>query len=71
MDWTKRSDEKEELDDLSFSGEALTKSLDELAWVHKYLGGHQITIRTIRKAIKKLGAEEERKEYKRASANGN
>lgn len=51
MNWKQRSSKMEELDDMGISGDELTKSLDELSWVHKYLGGHFITVRTLKNAL--------------------
>lgn len=51
MNWKQRSSKMEELDDMGISGDGLTKSLDELSWVHKYLGGHFITVRTLKHAL--------------------
>jgi 2-polyprenyl-3-methyl-5-hydroxy-6-metoxy-1,4-benzoquinol methylase len=57
MNWNERSGEKEELDDLNFSGPELEQSLDELSWVHRYLGGHNITIRTLQNALDRIPKE--------------
>lgn len=57
MNWKQRSAEKEELDDLDFSGPELEKSLDELSWVHNYLGGKQITLRALKRAVSLLSID--------------
>lgn len=59
MNWKQRSAEKEELDDLEFSGPELEKSLDELSWVHNYLGGRQITLRALKRALSLISYDTE------------
>lgn len=47
-----RSPEKELIDDLSLDNDALRQNLEELATINKYLGGNQVTISGLTKALK-------------------
>jgi ubiquinone/menaquinone biosynthesis C-methylase UbiE len=47
-----RSPEKELIDDLSLDNDALRQNLEELATINKYLGGNQVTISGLIKALK-------------------
>ncbi len=47
-----RSTQKELMDDFNLSGGELTKNLDEIAIINKYLGGHSVTISGLKKLLK-------------------
>lgn len=48
-----RSTEIEIMDDLSMEGELLTKALDEINLVNRFLGGHQVAISGLKKILLK------------------
>lgn len=49
-----RASEMEDMDDFSIQGEALEGALRYLAFVNRFLGGHQIIIQSLRRAFQKL-----------------
>lgn len=44
-----RSTQKEIMDDFSMEGLLLEKTLDQIAWINKWLGGNQVTISGLKK----------------------
>lgn len=49
--FSKRSREREWLDDLQLEGKALIKNLDEIASINRGLGGHKILVDGVRRAM--------------------
>lgn len=49
-----RASEMEDMDDFSIQGEALEGALRYLAFVNRFLGGHQIIIQSLQRAFHKL-----------------
>ena len=49
-----RASEMEDMDDFSVKGEALEGALRYLAFVNRFLGGHQIIIRSLKRTFQKL-----------------
>ena len=53
-----RSNQKELMDDLAFSGEVLTQTLQELDTINKLLGGNHVTLSGIKKLVKEKTHDE-------------
>lgn len=51
-DFSKRSYEEELMDDLSLQGDALTKNLEELEVINRYLGGNEVVIHALKQLLK-------------------
>ena len=47
-----RSNQSEEMDDFDFSGPVLTKTLNQIANINKWLGGNEVTINGLKKLLK-------------------
>ena len=47
-----RSDQSEDMDDFNFSGPVLTKTLNQIANINKWLGGNAVTINGLKKLLK-------------------
>ena len=56
--FTHRSSEREWLDDLQLQGKALVDNLDEIATINHHLGGHQVLVDGVRRAMKLLGSSQ-------------
>ena len=47
-----RSNQSEEMDDFDFSGPVLTKTLNQIANINKWLGGNAVSINGLKKLLK-------------------
>ena len=54
-----RSAETEIMDDFLMEGELLRKTLDQIAWINKWLGGNTITLNGLKKLWKNIPADQE------------
>lgn len=52
-----RSDQTEEMDDFDFSGPVLTKTLNQIANINKWLGGNVVTINGLKKLLNKCSKD--------------
>ena len=58
-DLTHRSTQEEIMDDFSMEGDLLQRTLDRLAWINRWLGGNQITLKGLNSLLKNIPAEQE------------
>ncbi|MFC0184695.1 Ubiquinone/menaquinone biosynthesis C-methylase UbiE [Pseudarcicella hirudinis] len=56
-DLSYRSNEKELIDDLTLDNDALRQNLEELALINRFLGGNQVTLSGLGKALKHFQAD--------------
>lgn len=59
LDLTHRSTEEEIMDDFSMEGQLLEKTLDQIAWINKWLGGNHITVNGLKKLWKDHPVDQE------------
>lgn len=58
LDLKHRSDQEEIMDDFEMEGELLERTLDQIAWINKWLGGNHITVNGLQKLWKDVPLEQ-------------
>lgn len=59
LDLKHRSNEEEIMDDFEMEGALLERTLDQIAWINKWLGGNQITVNGLTKLWKDIPMSQE------------